>query len=225
MPQILMRSLSVRLVAVALLVSGCRTNELAKYHSRIETAEVALVLSVAPSVYVGTSRARNPLVRSLTNVTAGITAATLANRVANVVDNERIEGTIYWTFVDDASRSLPYRFVESPERGNTRIDISIQRFGLSTYGSAESPLHFVFDARVEMIYLPENRLIWEFLASVNEPAAPYLLGAGGGFAQAGANLATIGGLTDEQLQATFEALAAEAGRRVAMQMRTDSVIR
>ncbi len=115
--------------------------------------------------------------------------------------------------------------VEAQERGNTRIDISIQRFGLSTSGSAESPLHFVFDARVEMVYLPENRLIWEFTSNVFEPAAPYIYGAGGGFAQATANLATVGALTDAQLQSTFEALAAEAGRRIAMQMRADSVIR
>jgi len=116
-------------------------------------------------------------------------------------------------------QGLGIAVVEEGEEHDSRIEIAVNAFGLEA-ASMEQQVYYFFDTDVRMVFIPENKLIWEYSTTIHQPIkAVHILG---GLIGTGINLSTLSDLKDEELVAIFGALAQEAGAELADQMRVDS---
>ncbi len=90
----------------------------------------------------------------------------------------------------------------------------------------ESEIFYFFKVDARMIYVPENKLIWEFDDTLNYPLKDFHISGGSGALSAfnaAANIGAMSDMTPEQLREIFLSIATEAGETLVDQMRRDSV--
>lgn len=200
------------------LATGCRTNLLPEYKPKLAHAAVITIAETQPVVSIGSSK-DNGVVGMFNDVAAIGTTVSMQERLVKLLDGEALAISLTETFESSMQASLGIAVVDDTAEHDSRIEIAVNGFGLEAQ-DMEHQVYYFFDTDVRMVFIPENKLIWEYHTVIHEPIKEvHILG---GLLGAGINLGTLGDMKDEELIAIFGALAQEAGAELADQMRIDS---
>jgi len=213
----------VGLFVMGMLLAGCRTNELPEYAPRIQTAYVATFADGRPTVAFGSS-ADQGLAGTFADMTALGMSFELQEKLERVLERDALAAVMTQTFRQDLGPSFGWQVVQDRSAAHdSLVEIRVSDFGL-TAASMDSPVYFFFDADARIVFMPENKLVWEYSGSIAEPLTPSHLSGFGVFSGVGTaiNLDALNKLTDAQLAQVFDRLAADAGATFVAQMREDA---
>jgi len=200
------------------MATGCRTNLLPEYKPKLAHSAVITIAETRPVVSIGSSQ-HGGAGELFTTAAAIGTTISMQERLEKLLDGEALAISMTDTFEASMVQGLGIAVVEEGEEHDSRIEIAVNAFGLEA-ASMEQQVYYFFDTDVRMVFIPENKLIWEYSTTIHQPIkAVHILG---GLIGTGINLSTLSDLKDEELVAIFGALAQEAGAELADQMRVDS---
>jgi hypothetical protein len=206
----------------ALTLMACRTNRLAEYMPSIKNVAVISVTLGEPQVWIGTSNHGHPLANAITDIATASIEQSLHRRVVKAAPAERLQEVMTAEFTVGLEKSFEFDVVSEDATHDTRIEIAVSEYGLYA-SSLKSEVIYRLKATSSVIFVPENRLIWETTESYSVPLTPvHLHGPGGRALTAGINLGALTQLSDEELAQTFDSLAAEGARQVLARMRRDA---
>jgi hypothetical protein len=211
--------------ALAVLVwaaSGCRINRLAEYMPNIKSAAVVSFTTGSPGVWIGSSGQSNPIAQAAADLAAIGMSQGLEARVTKAAPPERVQQVMTEEFTQGVSQGFTFQVVEEDQPHDTLIEVNVGSYGLSA-SSLQSALYYTLTATSTIVYVPENRVIWETTERYSVPITPVLLwGPGSRVANTGINLAMIAQLDDDQLGQMFDRLAVEGAQLVLRRMRRDA---
>lgn len=225
--------LAACLTIVATFAIGCRTNELSKYSSQIKTAHVQTIQGRGPVVYIGTTTASsnaNPAVRAAIdakNIATATLSSTLQGRLMNVINTGQINNIVQSTVAERLPSVLNGVKITPNIREKSDVVLTMQTedYGLQA-SDVESALNYFFHINARMVYVPENRVIWETDEYISLPLTPNMLSSSYGFGTGTiVNMAILGQLTDVQLAETFNNMAQGAADAVVRRINEDKVRR
>lgn len=209
-------------LALALVATACRTNELPKYLPKSETVKVIQVKSPGPTVAIGASDQPDLLVAIVTDVGTLGAQADAYHKIEAAAPPEILERELEAVFAEGLPKQLDLELVDDDP--DTRLEIRIERYGI-TADSPESALFFFMDVSARMIYVPENKLIWEYDDVITEPLNDIHVYSDAPVIKAfatGVNMGTLSKLQPAELEEVFVTLVNVAGQRFVDQMVDDA---
>ncbi len=219
------RTLLALLVLTALFATGCRTNLLPEYMPKVKTAYVVTFANELPSVDIAQqSDNSSSIIRVITDVATVGFSIEMRQRLIKALDGVDLAVALSETFEQQLTPSFGTALVgdiNAPH--DTEIQITVNDYGLEAASIAD-PVYYFFNADVRMMYVSENKLIWEYTTTISERLKPVHLTGDGGAALVGTaiNFSALKDMTDEQLTTVFDNLARNAGVVIVDQMRYDA---
>ena len=116
---------------------------------------------------------------------------------------------------------LRCRPTDNVDQADLLFDIEIREYGIDAQ-SGEAGLSFRMNVQVALLSTGDRSIVWRRRISENEPISPSVFGAG----EAAGNVVSVvflSQLTEEEMAEGFEALAREAGDRIASRLHEDFV--
>lgn len=219
--------LAVTSLALSLSVLGChkRVNKINQYQGRIRDVMITTSAPARPTVQIGRSQQQSGLLAAASELTSAVVSMDLQKRIARAAPGQRVRERFSEPYRQRVVQSFGYAEVGAGGQCDARLDVTTQSYGITAY-TAESPLNYFFNARVDMFDCNDDKKIWEMWVNWQEPITDrYLANDPRAEVQAAGtviNLISLSQLSDDQLQFMFDSLAESAGHEIANQMEQDA---
>jgi hypothetical protein len=220
------RWLWAALMALLLLIApACRVNHLPEYLPRVENTHMVRVIPPGPVINFGVSQQDNLAAAIITQIVTAEAEQDIGARLEAAASPEELSDTLGAVMTQELDKSFGLAVVPShKDPHDTRLELTIVDYGL-TAASPESEVFYFFQVEARMIYIPENKLIWELDDTLSYPLKDFHIYSNSGAIQAfsaASNLSALDDLSPEQLREIFLDFAAAAGRALMAQMREDA---
>ncbi len=214
--------IALSLLVFAFIAIGCRTNMLPEYHRAIDTARVSSLTTGGPEVSIGGSSQDNPAAALISTVVSIGVSSDTYDKIQAAADPQEFGDIIQGAFETDMERFTNFKPTDG-DNPDTQLNIDVVSYGL-TAATIESEVFFFMQVEATMVYLPENKLIWEYGDTLSMPLKDIHIYSNSPAIQGmntAVNFALISELTEEELRAIFTGMADNAATILLNQMRED----
>jgi hypothetical protein len=215
------------LLALLLLVVGCRTNLLPDYAGRIVSTHAQVRVPAVGTVSVSTGRQetkKQSLAQSIAKTAVGIAAVNVAynaeRKLQEAMPPERV-ARIVTREVASGARSVGIPFVAGGEPTNTQLVVEVRSYGIEA-ASDLTPASARFHMYGYLTYIPESKLIWEYSVYVNIPlSSVHVASVRNSTAGDISNIAAIANLDRRDIRRLFGAATRTATQRFMSMLTND----
>lgn len=203
--------------------AGCRVNELPDYLPRTQRIEVSEQTPPGPEIAFGASQQRG-IAGIVTTVATFNAGDELSEKLEDAADPQELSTILREIMEKELKDGFKREVVGEGGEADAVLELTLVRYGM-TAASPESEIFYFAEVEAEMIYLPEDKLVWEMHTTISKPLKDFHLYSNGGLLQlfsASSNLDALEELTPEQLREIFLEFAQAAGQDLAAQMREDA---
>lgn len=209
------RWLPAMLLSALVVGPGCHA-KFKKYAPTIESVDVQVLTTGGPSVYLGRLDSGEGLVADIVDTAVNISQAVneiqVGTRIASAVDIERTNAALEHGFARTLDGGPPFPYVE--DGGAARVQLEVLSYGMEApYLGAQAS--FKYDIRVR-IYKGAERVYSARTTCDTAAGYPSEISQALDLVN---NRAQIDALTDEEIQAAFDAVAEWCGQEIVRKMR------
>ena len=211
-------------IMASALTTGCRTNMLPEYRGVIEHTQVSIVAAGEPRVSVAGSSQRDSAAALLTTLVSIGVSADAYEKVEAAADPEELAAQIERVILADLNSVVGLQALAEGNTPDTRLEIDVLDYGI-TAATLESEVFFFLTVDARMIYLPENKLIWEFGDTLAYPIKSLHVYSNNDAIKAinsAVNFALIQDLSVAELREILLALSEDAAHGILEQLRQDT---
>jgi hypothetical protein len=207
-----MRSAVVLLLSMSLM--GCHAR-FKKAVGSIDTANVDLVVVGGPQVQLGYMYSGVDLLDAVVNITQEVKSAKQTKRIASVVDIHQVNDQMYGGTADGLETGPPFAYRPDGTDADALVQIEVMSWGMDV-PILGAPGVFTYDMRVR-IYEDSGRRVYKgrLMCDTSVGAPPALSQA----LWTVNNVKQLDSLSDEEVQAAFDATAAWCGQQLVTQLR------
>lgn len=224
--------LAALVMFAALILSACGPS-FSEYMRNVRTSQVNSNIKRSPEVVIGSTDVGGGfgtfgLVTSGISLAGDIAASAVSmeqqKRLQTIISPEMLVDQIHNAFSSQFSGSTGIPVVSYSEHSDIRIVITVPSFGIYA-SSITSPYNFFMNADVSVVYLPENKRIYDRQVFLERSLGDLdMYGSIASVAISGAlNLSAFFTLSDPQIVEIFNYLAVELGNTIATYIFEDSL--